>query len=98
MKRMERVIAALLLAIAVAGGALIPRLLAGPARPLGIPLGLPPNRIVVQAPVIPKTPPKATRPHRSSTASRAGGSSSAPARPGEAQQPTTSDAAQRTSG
>ena len=53
----ERVIAALLLAIAVAGGAVIPRLLgAAPSAPLGIALGPGPSRSVVQAPSIPKPP------------------------------------------
>ena len=50
----ERVIAALLLAVAVAGGALIPRLLASPSAPLGIALGPESGRSVVQAPAIPK--------------------------------------------
>ena len=39
----ERLVAALLLAIAVGGGALIPRLLASPATPLGIALGAGPR-------------------------------------------------------
>ncbi len=53
MSRKERVVAALLLAIAVAGGALIPRLLASPPTPLGIALGPGPGRSVVQAPTHP---------------------------------------------
>src|SRR5215831_11256400 len=66
MRGMERVIAALLLAVAVAGGALIPRLLSVPARPLGVPLGPGPSRVVVQAPpAITKAPRHATRPHGS---------------------------------
>ena len=50
----ERLVAALLLAIAVAGGALIPRLLASPPTSLGIALGPGPSRTVVQAPAIPR--------------------------------------------
>ena len=56
MSRKERVIAALLLAVAVIGGALIPRLLASPSAPLGIALGPGPGRSVVQAPALPKAP------------------------------------------
>jgi hypothetical protein len=52
----ERAIAAFLLAIAVAGGALMPRLLSAAPKPLGIALGPGPGRSVVQAPAIPKTP------------------------------------------
>ena len=53
----ERVVAAFLLAIAVAGGALIPRLLgAAPSAPLGVALGPGPARSVVEAPPIPKPP------------------------------------------
>ena len=48
----ERVIAGLLLAVAVAGGALIPRLLTSPATPLGIAFGPGPGPSVVQAPRI----------------------------------------------
>jgi hypothetical protein len=55
MSRKERVIAGLLLVVAVVGGALIPRLLAAPATPLGIALGPGPSPSVVQAPTIPKT-------------------------------------------
>src|SRR5262249_57372604 len=54
MSRKELVIAGLLLAIAIGGGALIPRLLAAPATPLGIALGPGPTPSVVQAPTIPK--------------------------------------------
>lgn len=56
MSRKERAIAALLLAVAVIGGALIPRLLASPSAPLGIALGPGPGRSVVQAPALPKAP------------------------------------------
>ena len=56
MSRKERVVAALLLAIAVAGGALIPRLLASPLNPLGIALGPGPGRSVVEAPAISSPP------------------------------------------
>lgn len=52
----ERAIATFLLAIAVGGGALIPRLLSAAPRPLGIALGPSPGRSVVQAPAIPKAP------------------------------------------
>ena len=54
MSHKERLIAGLLLAIAVAGGAVIPRLLAAPATSLGIALGPGPSRSVVRAPAIPK--------------------------------------------
>src|SRR5215472_12755481 len=65
MKGLERVIAALLLAAAVAGGAFLPRLLSVPARPLGVPLGPGPSRVVVQAPpAIAKAPRRATHSHR----------------------------------
>ena len=63
MSRKERIVAALLLAIAVAGGAVIPRLLASPATPLGVALGPGPGRSVVQAPAIAKQPHHAA--HRS---------------------------------
>lgn len=53
MSRKELLIAGLLLAVAVVGGASIPRLLASPAAPLGIALGPGPSRSVVQAPTIP---------------------------------------------
>ena len=57
MSRKERVIAGLLLVVAVAGGALIPRLLASPATPFGIALGPGPGPSVVQAPAAsPKQP------------------------------------------
>ena len=54
MSRKERIVAALLLAIAVAGGAVIPRLLTSPAAPRGVALGPTPGRSVVHAPAIPK--------------------------------------------
>jgi hypothetical protein len=59
MSRIERGVAALLLATAVAGGALIPRFLSQPAGPLGTAALAPrpyagPSRIVVQAPAVPK--------------------------------------------
>jgi len=54
MSRKERVIAGLLLVVAIGGGALIPRLLATPAAPLGTALGRGPSPSVVQAPTIPK--------------------------------------------
>lgn len=67
MSRKERVLAALLLAVAVAGGALIPRLLASPLNPLGIALGPGPGRSVVQAPAIPTPPHHTTPSHRTSS-------------------------------
>lgn len=54
MSRKERVIAALLLVVAIGGGGLIPRLLATPAAPLGVALGSGPSPSVVQAPTIPR--------------------------------------------
>jgi hypothetical protein len=71
MSRKERVLAGLLLAIAVAGGALIPRLLASPLNPLGIALGAGPGRSVVQAPAI------STAPHRRPPSPRTSSTSSA---------------------
>jgi hypothetical protein len=68
MSRKERVLAALLLAIAVAGGALIPRLLASPLNPLGIALGPGPGRSVVQAPAISRPQHHTTATHQTSTA------------------------------
>ena len=63
MSRKERVFAALLLTVAVAGGASIPRLLASPPTPpLRIALGAGPGRSVVQAPAIPKPPQRAAPP------------------------------------
>jgi hypothetical protein len=53
----ERAIAAFLLAIAVGGGALIPRLLSAAPKPLGIALGPGPAApSVVRAPAIPRAP------------------------------------------
>lgn len=66
MSRKERVLAGLLLAIAVAGGALIPRLLASPLNPLGIALGPGPGRSVVQAPAISTPPHHSVSSHRTS--------------------------------
>jgi translation initiation factor IF-2 len=56
MSRKERAIAGLLLVVAVVGGAVMPRLLASPATPLGIALGPSPGPSVVQAPTIRKAP------------------------------------------
>ena len=67
----ERLVAALLLAIAVAGGALIPRLLASPPTSLGIALGPGPGRSVVQAPAIPRKRHHAAPRHAISPLSRA---------------------------
>jgi hypothetical protein len=54
----ERIVAALLLAVAVAGAALVPRLLSAPAGPPGVALGAGPGpaRSVVQAPALPQPP------------------------------------------
>src|SRR6476620_5723280 len=62
MKRTERAIAAFLLAVAVAGGALIPRFFSGSERPLGVALGPGPSRIVGHAPPGQRPPPRATPP------------------------------------
>ena len=62
MKRTERAIAAFLLAVAVAGGALIPRLFSGSARPLGVALAPGPSRIVVHAPPVQSVPGQSTHP------------------------------------
>src|SRR3954471_22477097 len=70
MSRKERLVAALLLAIAVAGGALIPRLLASPPTSLGIALGPGPGRSVVQAPAIPRERHRAAPRHTISPPSR----------------------------
>src|SRR6266480_4092433 len=67
----ESLVAALLLAIAVAGGALIPRLLASPPTSLGIALGPGPSRSVVQAPAIPRERHHAAARHAISPPSRA---------------------------
>jgi hypothetical protein len=65
MSRIERGIAALLLATAVAGGALIPRLLSQSSGPLGaaveVAVAPGPDRIVVQAPTVPTPPRPAVR-------------------------------------
>ena len=66
MSRRELLIAGLLLAVAVVGGASIPRLLASPAAPLGIALGPGPGRSVVQAPTISGANRHATSQHTSS--------------------------------
>jgi hypothetical protein len=56
MSRKERVIAAFLLATAVAGAALLPRLLSAPAGRIGVALGPSPapGRSIVEAPIISK--------------------------------------------
>lgn len=59
----ERAIAALLLAIAVAGGASLPSVLSSAPGPLGIALAPGPGRSVVEAPAIPKQSHRATRSH-----------------------------------
>ena len=70
MSQKERLVAALLLAIAVAGGALIPRLLASPPASLGIALGPGPGRSVVQAPTILRERQRAAPRHTISPPSR----------------------------
>jgi hypothetical protein len=60
MSRNERTIAALLLAVAVVGVALIPRLLSAPVTSLGVAIGPGPGRSIVVAPAIPRTPRRAT--------------------------------------
>src|SRR5215468_507047 len=62
MSGMERGVAALLLGVAVAGGVLIPRLLSGPAAPLGVAVGAGPDRIVVEAPALAQVRPAHRRP------------------------------------
>src|SRR5438876_12198562 len=77
----ERLVAALLLAIAVAGGALIPRLLASPPTSLGIALGPGPSRSVVQAPAIPRERHRAAPRHTVSPPSRVAAAPIAPVVP-----------------
>src|SRR5262245_55386602 len=71
MSRKELLIAGLLLAVAVVGGAVIPRLLASPAAPLGIALGPGPGRSVVQATTISTAHHHAASGHTDSVLSRA---------------------------
>jgi hypothetical protein len=66
MSRNERIVAALLLAIAVAGSALIPRLLASRAASVGVALGPGPGRKVVHAPAIPRQPHRTAPPRAAS--------------------------------
>ena len=80
MSRKERVIAGLLLVVAVVGGALIPRLLAAPATPLGIALGPGPTPSVVQAPTVPKAETSTTA-HTASLSSGPVAASVAPVTP-----------------
>jgi hypothetical protein len=60
MSQRERAIAALLLAIAVVGVALIPRLLSAPVTSIGVAIGPGPGRSVVEAPAAPRAPRRAT--------------------------------------
>jgi hypothetical protein len=92
MSRKELLIAGLLLAVAVVGGASIPRLLASPATSLGIALGPGPGHSVVQAPTIIKQPPVVRR-HASSPVSGASAVSLAPVASATAQPTPTSGAA-----
>src|SRR6516162_1875362 len=79
MRQMERVIAALLLAVAViVGGVLIPRLLSGPAIPLGVPVAPSPVPVVVHGSAIPKAPRHSTLPHATPTPARAAAGSLTP--------------------
>src|SRR5262249_18436950 len=93
MRGVERGIAALLLGVAVAGGALIPRLLSVPARPLGVPLGPGPSRVVVQAPpAITKARHHATPSHRQPPPANATSAASATSVAPVASQPAPSAA------
>src|SRR5215469_10668315 len=67
----ERWIAAMLLAVAVTGGALIPRLLSEPSGPLGVAVAPSPIRSVVQAPAAPKPTRSKTPAPQVSTPARA---------------------------
>jgi len=58
MSRIERGVAALLLGVAVAGGALLPHLLSQPAGPVGVARGPGPSRTVVRVPSFPKPAPR----------------------------------------
>jgi hypothetical protein len=88
MSRKERIVAALLLAIAVAGGAVIPRLLASPTAPLDVALGPAPGRSVVHAPALAKPPRGATLSRATTPARAAAGriERAKPAQPGRAAQ------------
>jgi len=92
MSRTEQVIAAILLAIAVAGGALLPRLLSAPARPFGIALGPGPGRSVIHAQAIPKAPGRAAVPHPTQPQAQVTAGPVAPVVP-VAAQPTTKPSA-----
>ena len=70
MSRKELLIAGLLLAVAIVGGASIPRLLASPAAPIGIALGPGPGHSVVQAPPISGAHHRSVSSHSSSRPSR----------------------------
>lgn len=70
MSRKELLIAGLLLAVAVVGGASLPRLLASPSAPVGIALGPGPGQSVVQAPTIPGTRKSASPRHTTSQPSQ----------------------------
>jgi hypothetical protein len=80
MSRKERGVAALLLAIAVVGVALLPRLLSAPAASLGVAIGPGPSRSVVVAPAIPRTPRKAAPPRRVTRSAEASAAPVAPAK------------------
>jgi len=81
MSRKERVIAGLLLVVAVLGGAVLPRLLASPATTLGIALGPSPGPSIVQAPTIHTTPRHVTARHTLSPVPAGIAVSSAPVTP-----------------
>ena len=77
MRRTERVVAALIFAVALAGGALIPRLLSVPALSLGVPLGLGPSSVGVQVLAIPRARRQATHPQGAPASAKAAPAASA---------------------
>ena len=85
MTRTERVIATLLLVVAVAGGALIPRLLSVPALSLGVPRWLGPSDVGVQVQAIPRARRQATHPHGPPPPVKVAAASAAPVAPVAAQ-------------
>lgn len=67
MSRRERATAAFLLVVAVAGAALLPRLLSSAPPRLGIALGPSPGLSVVRAPALPTAPRRTAPPHTAPT-------------------------------
>jgi hypothetical protein len=94
MSRKELLIAGLLLAVAVVGGASIPRLLASPAAPLGIALGPGPGSSVVQTPTISAAPHHAASRHSSSALSQASATPVKPVTQAAVQPSSTASVAQ----